>query len=296
MKEMPLAASPHRLRTGLLGSLFGIFTVGLLSNISNAENKAFVYATCNYQTNDSIIRIPPHITSIPEEAFAGMSNIKRIEIPENSQLHTIGAYTFWQCSALEEISLPADITTLGECCFQECSSLERIALPEKITSLPRYCFAWCNNLKYIKLPAELTSIHRHAFAYCSSLTDITLPSNLNHIGLCVFSFCESLSEITIPDSVTQIESYAFSECNSLQKVHLPDNDSLLGELIFSGCRNLQYIYEPSATPPEFDCNSFLFEPDESELYSRCQLIVPTQSVSSYRQAHAWNKFRNITSR
>ena len=83
----------------------------------------------------------------------------------------------------------------------------------------------------------------------------------------------------MPDAVTELESYAFSECVSLRSARLPGRRDLPGELIFSGCRALERIEEPSAVPPAFDCDSRLFEENESWMYSECVLYVPAGSMA-----------------
>ena len=42
------------------------------------------------------------------------------------------------------------------------------------------------------------------------------------------------------------------------------------------------------------CSSFIFEPDEETLYRRCVLVVPATGAASYRDAHGWSLFRDIS--
>ena len=88
----------------------------------------------------------------------------------------------------------------------------------------------------------------------------------------------------------ELESYAFSECVSLESAVMPANRNMLGELIFSGCRNLSRLTVMSPVPPTFDCNSFIFEPDETELYKNCRLLVPEGKEAAYKSARGWCLF------
>lgn len=269
---------------------------GLGTIPSQAVDARFFYDTCKMELTDTVAHIPANVTSIPPYAFAGMKNLKRVEFNNGSRLRSIGAYAFLQCDSLREIDLPPTLTTLGESCFQECRNLREIRMPRGVTVIPAKCFTWCDNLRTVIFSPRLADIKRSAFAYCSSLDSITLPSTLRHIGLNAFSFCSSLQEIRLPASITELESYAFSECTSLRHAVLPGNRRLLGELIFSGCRSLERLTEPAAAPPAFDCQSFPFEPDETALYEKCVLFVPSSAISAYRRAHGWSLFKNIESK
>ena len=97
----------------------------------------------------------------------------------------------------------------------------------------------------------------------------------------------------MPSSVTELESYAFSDCDRLLRLTLPANGSLLGELMLSGCGNVEEIYEPSRIVPKFDCESFIFEPDEGERYATVTLRVAPGMARLYRKAPGWCLFDHI---
>lgn len=242
---------------------------------------------------DSVARIPASLKKIPDNAFEDCKSLKKVVFDNNSQCADIGKYAFLGCENLTEITLPSSVTSLGEGAFRECASLRQIAIPSRVTAIPRYCFYGCSSLEEISLPKALKDIAKLAFIYCAKLDGVNLPSTLTHIGNNAFSRCESLSTISVPDNVLELESYAFSDCFSLTEAKLPANRKMLGELIFSGCRSLERLIEPSYTPPTFDCESFIFEPDDAEAYERCSLVVKSGRASSYKKAHGWRLFENI---
>lgn len=160
----------------------------------------------------------------------------------------------------------------------------------EIKIFPTGIFRGCTNLRRILLPKNLERLGAHSFAYCTSLEEVSMPAVLRRIGNNAFSRCVSLREVSVPDSVVELESYAFSDCFSLRRAKLPANDSMLGELIFSGCENLELLEEPSEVPPPFDCASFIFEPEETEMYRRCRLKVKPEAQGSYASAPGWILF------
>lgn len=247
-----------------------------------------------WSVRDSVLMIRGNVTDIPAYAFKDRSDFREIRFEAPVRLRTIGEYAFLGCSNLRIVKLPQGVSKLGEGCFRECVSLEIMSVPESVKTLPRSFCQWNGVLQTVVLPAGLEDIGSHAFAYCGKLREITIPRRVKHIGSNVFSFCESLREVKVPASVTELESYAFSECVSLERAELPANNSLLGELIFSGCRNLRELTVNSAIPPKFDCDSFIFEPDETALYERCRLLVPAGSLERYVSAPGWRFFKEIT--
>ena len=242
---------------------------------------------------DSVLHIPGGTRAVRAYSFADRDDFREIRFEAPVKVSEIGEYAFLGCSNLREVNLPRTVRTLGEGCFRECTGLRKAFLPAGVTALPRYIFSWCDNLAEVRMPSGLRDIAAHAFAYCGSLTGIVIPSTVTHIGSNAFSFCGSLREVSVPDAVTELESYAFSECISLRSARLPGRRDLLGELIFSGCRALERIDEPSTVPPEFDCDSHLFEDNESWMYSKCVLYVPGGSVRAYREARGWSCFESI---
>lgn len=250
----------------------------------------FASRVCGYSEGDTVATVPASVESLPSFAFAECESLKEVIFAPGSHLMEIGGNAFLGCRALVRISLPDSVKTLGDGCFRECTSLRELTIPEKVTKLPRFMCEWDEALHDVTLPANLKDIGSHAFAYCYSLENVEIPSCVTHIGSNVFSFCTSLKEIEIPDSVTELESYAFSECKSLIYARLPGNPSMLGELMFSGCRALRMLCQPSAIPPTFDCGSYIFEPEESDLYKQCRLEVPIGSEEAYRRAPGWNLF------
>lgn len=255
-----------------------------------ARNNAETSATAGIRlSQDSILTIDSNVPEIAPYQFADCEEIKEVRFNPGSGLTKIGEYAFLGCRNLQSITLPSGLKSLGEGCFRECG-LTSLDIPSGVKALPKAMCMWDRQLREVSLPSHLQDIGSHAFAYCVKLRDVTIPKTVTHIGSNVFGRCRSLESITLPANMKELESYAFAECVNLKKVVLPANANLLGELMFSGCRNLQDLTVMSATPPPFDCNSFIFEPDETELYHQVRIHIPKKAQSSYRNAPGWNLF------
>ena len=193
--------------------------------------------------------------------------------------------------------IPAGVTKIDDYAFQYREDFKRIefAEPCRVREIGRGAFSWCANLESVKLPRSVVDLNSQAFAYCDKLRAVTFPTRLQHVGANCFSFCKALEAVVLPASVNELESYAFSECVSMRRAVLPANSKLLGELIFSGCRMLERIEINWSVPPEFDCNSTLFENTENFMYGSCMLLVPQKAVERYKSAPGWKLFKEISS-
>lgn len=207
---------------------------------------------------------------INEGEYMDRTDIDEIEIVEECGITEIPDYAFLGCTSLKKVSLPSGLKKIGFQAFSECSALESINFPK-----------------------SLEDIGSNSFTYCKSLDNVEFPDGLKHIGHNAFSFCSSLKEAILPDSLEEIESYAFSDCESLRKVRLPANDHLLGELMMNCCPNLVEIIEPSPKVPKLDCESFIFDPEDTEAYERCRLKVPEKAINEYKNSASWQLFENI---
>ena len=181
---------------------------------SNVEEILRDYINMNLQK----ITIPKNVKNIGFSAFTMCIGLENVVFEENSDLTSIGMYSFAGCSSLRIINL--EDTKLEELMgsFAGCSSLTSITIPSGVTSIEG-AFSGCSSLTSITIPDSVTSIGDSAFRNCSSLTSITIPDSVTSIGNSAFESCYSLTSIIIPSSVTSIEGYAFYNCNKLVEVY-----------------------------------------------------------------------------
>lgn len=168
--------------------------------------------------------------------------------------------SFKQCH-VEELEIPNSVQNIGENCFEN-SSIVKISLPEGISEIPSMCFFGCTQLQKLKLPNSVTRIGSMAFYDCSSLVDLSLNEGLFEIGNRAFTECVGLKTITMPLSLYR-----------------------LGTSVFADCKNLKTIKSLASTPPSAYIDTF------SSFDSRsCVLLVPQNSVDSYKKTSPWENF------
>ncbi|MBQ9941852.1 MAG: leucine-rich repeat protein [Christensenellaceae bacterium] len=180
--------------------------------------------------------------SIPKYAFAGLSSLESISIPQECSY--IGFYAFNGCSGLKKIVLKNASMRLGITPFTGCTAIKTAG---PIGSGCDYEFAWTDSIPHgafsgltsltsVTLPDSVSSIGEGSFENCSSLASITIPANLNTIGTESFSGCKSLTSVILPKSVTSVGFNAFKNCTGLTRVQLNSDAKVSSS--FVGCSGL----------------------------------------------------------
>lgn len=152
------------------------------------------------------------ITSLPVTLFRGNTDIESFDefkywtglttITAGSSSSALGA--FGNCTSLESIILPSNITTIGAYAFYNCTGLTTFTIPSSITSIGAYAFYGCYGFTgELVVPNSVTSLGANAFAN-TSFTKANLPktftSAINIINM--FAGNTSIKDITVGSSGT----------------------------------------------------------------------------------------------
>lgn len=170
--------------------------------------------------------------------FKGFENLKTIIF---NKIQNIGAYAFWDCIGLINVTFTDSLETIGAYAFRGCSGLTNIKLTDNVTTISGNAFLKCTGLERIIFNDKISNIENSAFEECTNLTSVTLPSSLTSIGSRAFCKCSALTSVTIDDGETSIGNYAFQECKSLTNVSIGSGNLTIGKNIFSSCNNLKNI-------------------------------------------------------
>lgn len=243
-------------------------------NADAAYNTHFGYIFGAFVTGRNSDYVPEALTAVKltsakklyQDAFAGCSKIKTVELPET--LTEIGARAFSECSALTGIYIPDSVQKINERAFYKCSALTSLRLPENssFTAIDQYTFAYCTSLKEASVPESVTSLGACSFARCTELENVTVASPaLVRIGQQAFDGCKYLGEVEIKSGV--IEKGAFQNCIELQSVTLGDNVTKIGEYAFNGCVGMKN-FTMSSGVTEIGRNAF------SACYALTSITLP----------------------
>ena len=176
------------------------------------------------------------------------------------------ANTFYNCTNLWRITIPATIITLDATTFSRCTQLKRVIFENGsiLKEIPAYIFASskCPALTAVELPASVQTIGLGAFQDLKNLTTVTFEknSNLKTIKEGAFSNCPQLTSIEIPATVETIEERAFAGCSGLKNVIFQKgiklktiagggtwaDSTIASGGVFNGCTSLVSIEIPAS--------------------------------------------------
>ena len=172
------------------------------------EEYAFLFS------NIEEISIPPSVTKICEYAFSKCKNLRKVEIPTNSNLQTIEEYAF-SFSNIEEISFPKSLLELKE---RWCTGIEKL---RRITISPSNGQFIFKDDKYLIGKSNQNDAEFDKLLFVRrDIKEIPIPLNIKIIGSSSFSK-SNIKEISIPQNVTKICERAFFNCKNLRKVEIP---------------------------------------------------------------------------
>lgn len=185
------------------------------------------------------------ITEIGEESFYNCTSLSDVTLPAN--LEVIGRYAFWNCPALTAITIPKTLERVdgNGAVFTGTTNLKTVTFAEGTTIVVGGLFRGCTSLETITIPEGVTEIRFNAFNGASNLKTVSLPQSLTSIGDYAFAGCTSLTgPLDLPDSVTTIGESCFYNCKVLSDVTLPANLEVIGMNAFQNCPALTAINVP----------------------------------------------------
>jgi len=167
----------------------------------------FIFKGC---TQLETVYFSSAVKMIPYETFMNCAKLRNVVFDENSQITTIGSYSFYRCTSLKNISIPDSVAKIEEYAFAE-SGLEGISIGEngKLNFIGKGAFNMCRSLVEFKIPKSVITIEEELFSFCSSLEKVSIHRNVKTIKRNAFSACPSLNFIVIPESVIVIGENVF---------------------------------------------------------------------------------------
>jgi hypothetical protein len=195
------------------------------------------------------------------------------------QLLSIDPGAFGNCTSLSGLLvLPATLSWIGEYAFYNCPGLAGFE-------------AHTNNPWYSTIDGVLLNKAADTLYICplSKQGDYTLPSGVRHIGAAAFSGCININSFNSQTGLHSLDYAAFSGCTNLKSVNLPPTITRIGNSAFYACGKLNTFSIAQPQPPLIGYYTF-----ELANQPAAQLIVPTGSLQSYRNAPYWQNFTTIS--
>ena len=251
--------------TGTFSGASALTDITLPEGIVITEGSTF--SEC---TSLKSIELPASITTIPSSMFAGCSALERVtakgtitaigngafgsvtdwkdqeiadtvltEIPDLSQVTSIGDRALYGCSALETVDLHS-VTTMGYGAFQGCDALSGEIDLSNLEVIPGHAFCYDPNITSVITCPTLRSIGDWAFIW-ADISTISLPETLNSIGTYTFFKASLSGAVAVPDCLTQVGASAVSGCEEGNAIQIGSGLKDIPANAFAGCTNLNTI-------------------------------------------------------
>lgn len=170
----------------------------------------YVEITSTSTKAENEIIVPDEIDGVPvkvigEHAFAGVSNVTSITLPDG--VTEIGKQAFSMCSKLTSVNIPSGVKEIGDEAFLNCASLTEITLPENLTSIGIRAFYGCSKLEAITIPDSVTYLGKQAFDSCTSLSSANIPKGITVLEDMVFNGC-AITQLIVPKNINFIGKQA----------------------------------------------------------------------------------------
>ncbi len=147
----------------------------------------------------------------------GMPKLKNIKLA--ATVKKIGDSAFYKDKAITDFDF-SNIEELGESSFYGCSGLSDLTIPAEIKEIPAYCFSRCTGLSSLKVPETIEKVQESAFEGCTGIKELTMPVDLDYVKTSYPSFnnCGNIEKITYSKGKTgimpDIETGRGSDCTA----------------------------------------------------------------------------------
>lgn len=153
------------------------------------------------------------VTQVEENAFEGLS-VNTVYFDEDAEITFLPKMCFYNCYALQSITLPCKVQVLENCCFYGCYNIHdinNILRNCDITYLGDYCFNNCSLDNSLIIPSKVTHIGEYCFANNNYLSVVTVSwKNLENVEISTNAFnnIASTSYLNVPNGTKGIYQYA----------------------------------------------------------------------------------------
>ena len=181
----------------------------------------------NHSTARDTVRVLEGVKVIDFDAFAGLSTMKYVILPESvikiseeafissnlrgislsPRLQEIRAYAFFGCTLLSgEIEIPNTVKEIGIGAFYG-AGMDAVRMSDSVKVIPREAFAYCSNLDVYTGGASVERIEEYAFRSCGRFAkNIVFPPSLRVVEDVAFVFTdiETVEFTGVVDTIGQI--------------------------------------------------------------------------------------------
>ena len=195
----------------------------------------FEYDHSNDYLKTVSFEAPENIKYIGDYAFTAGRALKSVVVPKNVEYLGTGAFAC--CFDLEDVLFQVDETTrlskvskISNFTFWYCTSIKSLELPAGIKVIEGTArgaaMQYMTSLTLIRLPNTLETVGSHFLCCASSLKELTIPASVTSFDGAAFHGCESLRDVYLLGTAASLEpggaDATFGANHNLCKDHVHD--------------------------------------------------------------------------
>ena len=233
---------PAHLKTVTSYTVAGIGTSNLKINFNPNSGLVTFYQKAIFSNSGLVELNLPKISSLAtgtgwSYTFGSNSKLKTVTFAEGSTFTTLSHSTFYGCSSLTSIEIPASVKDIGQQAFYNCSKLTSITYEDG---------------------CEIKSIDKNAF-YNTGFTEFVIPDSVTYMGDQAFTGCKNLKKVTIGTGLLSIissdangnASSVFRGADYIEEYIVPASHSTLctvDGVVYDLTKSIVYAYPPAKDP------------------------------------------------
>lgn len=212
----------------LSGTTLTISGSGKMWNWSCYDDKCPPWDEDNlgYYTDITKIVIKSGVTSIGDEAFYCLQEVKSVSIP--GSVKSIGRWAFCACSSLTSVTIPNGVTSIGTEAFAGAEEalgemqLKSVTIPQSVTKIGKDAFYECSNLKKVTVLSKKVSLSKTGIGYAPDWdSDNVKPTRIS--GFTIVGYSGSTTE-----QYAQKNGFTFQDYKTGKKIAYPSKVTLSG--------------------------------------------------------------------
>ena len=177
-----------------------------LTNIYLPNSITTIRGNAFEETKISEIRIPPSVKEIEMGVFLRCNELENINML--GSISILDANCFAECTKISVIDFSRSSILKLFACFGNCSALEKVVLPYNLSEIGNSSFNGCGSLKELVLYNNVNHINDHAFYGCFNLERITFIGTIaewNDIVLdAEWNVCSAIKYIDCVDGILEL--------------------------------------------------------------------------------------------
>lgn len=250
------------------GSFFGVSSLKEI-NFTGNVNK-FNKSVCEGCTSLTKVVLPVTIEILSRGCFWACQNLTDINLEECTKLTSLGLDLFGNCTALTDLTIPANVTTYGISILYGCTGLKNLTMPWKYNNNTESlsCFgrifapSSTSSALQSYVPASLTNltINDYDIIPASTFTSVNISGTCKFTGtnggqIQSMPGCDTLELYGNP-SIGKESSYLVYSYSTISKFNIYNSPTIANSIYF---HNISTVYIDENATPIFGENIFTLD-------------------------------------